>query len=96
MVKTIAALWNGSLEPVGKLGVNNDEMKDLEDILGRNIDKMEKLLNEEQKKIFKIYCDNVSQYLLVSSEQAFCDGYCLGTKITTEALIGAEDVANNF
>lgn len=93
MTKTIADLWNGNLEPVENLGINNGEMKDLEDTIGRLIERIEKLLNEEQKKMFEKYCDNVNRYLLVSSEQAFCDGYCLGTKITTEVLMGAEDVA---
>ncbi|MBQ6893544.1 MAG: hypothetical protein IJN48_04995 [Clostridia bacterium] len=90
MTETIAKLWNGNLEPVGNFGVNNDEMKDLEDIMGRCLEKIEKALNEEQKKIFQAYQDDVNEYILVATEQAFCDGYCLGTKITTEALMGAE------
>ncbi len=93
MTKTITELWYGNIEPVGKFGINNEEMKVLEDLMVKCIEKIEKLLSEEQKKIFKTYCDNVNEYVLVATEQAFCDGYCLGTKITTEALVGAEDVA---
>ena len=90
MKKTIAELWNGNLEPVENLGINNDEMKELENLIERCVEKIEKMLNEEQKKILKTYCDNVNEYILIATEQAFCDGYSLGTRITAEALIGAE------
>ncbi len=92
MTKTIAALWNGNLKPVGKSGINNNEMKELEDVIGQETDRIEGLLSEEEKRLFQAYCDNMNRYLLVSSEQAFCDGYCLGTKIMMEALLGAENV----
>ena len=92
MTKTIAQLWYGNIEPVNSLGYNNDQMKDLEDTNERIAEMIRKLLAEEGKGLFEKYCDNMNKYLLVSLEQAFCDGYSIGTKITTEALTAADNL----
>lgn len=92
MTKTIAQLWYGNIGPINSLGYNNDQMKDLEDTNERIAEKIRKLLAEEGKELFEKYCDNMNKYLLVSSEQAFCDGYCIGTKITAEAFAAADDL----
>lgn len=92
MTNTIAQLWNGNLEPVRNFGKNNSEIKQLQNLMRRNLDKLENSLNEEQKNQFANYCGCVEEYAILVSEQAFCDGFCLGTKIIVEALSGAEDI----
>ncbi len=86
MTKTIAALWNGNLDPVCCFGKNNSEIKQLETLMQKNLEKLEKSLDERSAKRFEAYTDCVNEYTLVVAEQAFCDGFCLGTKIVTEAL----------
>lgn len=92
MTKTIAQLWNGSLEPVVHSGKDNQEIKKLENLLSRHLNKLENELDEKSKKLFEKYHDCINEYVILISEQTFCDGFCLGTKITTEALTGAEQI----
>ena len=86
MEKIIAQLWNGNLEPVSHLEENNAEIRELVLLLQRNFDKLESILNEHQKDVFIKYNDCIQEYLILSTEQAFCDGFCYGTKLTVEAL----------
>ncbi len=92
MIKSIANLWNGNLEPISRFGKNNGEMKELERLIGKSEEKIEGILNEEQKKVIKNYTDLLNEYLIVSNEQAFCDGFCVGTRLFFEAFSGAQDL----
>ena len=92
MTKTIAQLWNGKLEPIRHLGKNNSEMKQLGDLMQRNLKKFEEILNEHQRELFEKSDTCISDYIVAISEQAFCDGFCMGTRIITEALTGAEQI----
>ena len=95
MTKMIAQLWNGNLEPVRHSGENNSEMRQLENLMLNNLEKLEAVLNESQKKIFGKYNDCFTEYMIVTGEQAFCDGFCMGTKIATEALTAAEQLTSD-
>lgn len=92
MTKTIAQLWNGTLEPVLHSGKNNIELKKLENLLNRHLKNLENELDEKSKALFEKYHDCINEYLIVISEQTFCDGFCLGTKITAEALTEADNM----
>lgn len=96
MTKTIAQLWNGNLDPIGCFGKKNLEIKQLEDLIRRNLRKLEDNLTEKQKEIFEKYYDCINEYTLIISEQAFCDGFCMGTKLSVEALTGAEQIEYNM
>ncbi len=90
MAQTLAALWNGNLAPVRHLGKNNKEILHLEDLIKRNVELLEQQLGDAQKKRWETYFMCVEEYFSLMTEQAFCDGFCLGTKLTAEALSGAE------
>lgn len=90
MSKTIAQLWNGNLDPVRYSGRTNQEMKQLEVLLQRNLDTLEEALNDPQKKLFEKYNTQMDEYLIVANEQAFCDGFCLGARMMAEAFSGSE------
>lgn len=92
MTKTMAQLWYGNLEPIRYLGKNNTEIKDLERLIERSLEKFDDNLNEKQKETFENYNDCINEYIIATSEQAFCDGFCLAIKIFTEALNGAEEI----
>lgn len=92
MLNTIMQLWNGTLEPISHLGLNNPDIRRLENLIQRNREKVEANLAESEKEIFEKYNDCINEYAILLSEQAFCDGFCLGTKITVEALTGAEEI----
>lgn len=90
MTKTIAQLWNGNLEPIRYFGKENPQIKDLEKLIQSNREKLEQNMNETEKEWFEKYSDCIGEYVDKLNEQAFCDGFCLGTKITTEALTSVE------
>lgn len=86
MTKTIATLWSGNIDPIRYLGENSYKIKRLEDLKERNSEKLDEVLDESAKRMFEAYTDCVNEYISLIAEEAFCDGFCLGTKITAEAL----------
>lgn len=92
MSHAIAELWRGSLNPVCGLGKNKAEMKHLEQLMRCHLGKLDKALDEDVKGVLERYNDCINEYIVMLSEQSFCDGYSLGSKITAEALIGAENM----
>ena len=90
MTKTISQLWSGNLDPITRLGMNNIEIDKMEKLMSDNYDKLKDKLNDETKEILEKYFDCINDYVLLISEQSFCDGFCLGTKISAEALVSAE------
>ncbi len=51
MTKTISELWNGNLDPVTRLGMNNTEIAKMEKLMSDNYSKLKSKLNDEQKEI---------------------------------------------
>lgn len=92
MTKTISELWSGNLDPISRLGMNNIEIAKMEKLMLDNYKNLKAKLNDEQKEILEKYYDCVSDYGLLISEQSFCDGFCLGTKISAEALVSVEQL----
>lgn len=92
MTKTISELWSGNLDPVMRLGMNNIEIDKMEKLMSDNYGKLKIKLNDEIKEILEKYADCVNDYVLLISEQSFCDGFCLGSKISAEAFVGAEQL----
>lgn len=83
---TIAQLWNGEIEPVLHLGKNDTEIKKLEELIRINFEKLEKSLDDPLKERLENYRDCLDEYTVLISEQAFCSGFCLGTRLTAEAF----------
>lgn len=92
MVKTIAQIWNGTLVPEADIKEDNPQIKELKILLERNRKHPEQSLNEKEKEIFEKYNDCVTEYIDIFGEQAFCSGFCLGAKITTEALTEQNEI----
>lgn len=89
-MKTIAKLWNGELEPVRYSGMNNRETKRLWGLTQKNFEELEHSIAE--KELLKRYDDRINEYIILTAEQAFCDGFSLGAKIVSEAINGAEEI----
>lgn len=90
MCKTIAKLWQGRVGLSVKFGSSNSEMKELETLMEKVLEELSKNLAGRSEELFRRYSCNVDEYLTLSNEQAFCDGFCFGTRIAMEALCGAE------
>ncbi len=95
MLSTIAELWNGNLEPILHLGENNSELKKTEGIMCRNYQKLEDALNDDLKPLLVKYFDSINDYVIAMSEHAFCDGFSLGSRISAESFLGAENLRGN-
>jgi hypothetical protein len=87
---TIAKLWNGNLEPIKYLGINNQEMHDLENLILSNYNHVIENADTKTKESFEKYKDCFEEYLSLICEQSFCDGYALGSRLLVEALTSAE------
>ena len=82
----ISELWYGNVTPLEAFGRNNPALRRVETLLLRNSVKVENLLEDEAKKQFQRYSESQTEYLVMSNEQAFRDGFCLAVKLITEAL----------
>ena len=88
MVKhTIEDLWYGNLAPGPNCGVGIQEMEQLSILLDRNREALQKTLNPEQKEILKKYTDCENDFCSLFAKQAFCDGFCLASRLMAEALL---------
>lgn len=92
MTPTISELWHGNLEPVCHSGKNNKDIKDSFRLKNRNLEKIQEVLNDSQKELLERYSESIDELMDLLMEQAFCDGYCIGTKLIAEALTGAENL----
>lgn len=90
MSKIISKLWCGAFETVGHSGVNNQEIKELIELLEKQYTKLTTDVDEKQKNEIEKFDLTHSEYASRLSEQAFCDGFCLASKLLIEALGGAE------
>ena len=95
MTNTIAQMWYGNIDPAQTFGMNDPEMRRLESLLSKNQDKLEQSIGEKDKELLEKYIDCVYEYVCTNCRQAFCSGYCMGAKLTAEALIGAEQITAN-
>ncbi len=92
MTSAIAQLWNGNVDPLQRFGRNNAEIRETERLMENSHEEMENLFNQTEKESFKKYSALVDEYLMLNSEQAFCDGFSLGVKLVTEALISVDEI----
>ena len=90
MGKIISKLWCGAFETAGHSGVNNKEIKELIELLEKQYTKLTTDVDEKQKNEIEKFDVTHSEYASRLSEQAFCDGFCLASKLLIEALGGAE------
>ena len=92
MSNTIEKLYEGKLKPLKSIGENNGEIRRMEHVIERNKNKIEEMLDDNSKAIFEKYVECINELLFLVSEQAFCDGFCLGTRILSESISGAEQL----
>lgn len=92
MSNTISRLYRGQIEPKNLLGNGNVEMRRTEILIEKNFNKLKENLNEDAKAILEKYEQCIDEYIALIGEQAFYDGFCLGTRILSEAVGGAESI----
>ena len=86
MLSTITELWRGNIAPLEHCGAQDAQANELVVLMERNSRELRKGLTEAQMETFQKYMDCCEEYWLYMTELAFCEGFCLGSKLTTEAL----------
>lgn len=87
MTQTISDLWNGNIAPYERCGMRDPDLKHLICLMERNRESLLKETTVQQQEIFEKYEDCSDEYLLRMTERAFCDGFCLASKLLTQALL---------
>ena len=87
MTQTILDLWNGNIAPVDRCGARDPEANRLIRQIEQSREHLGEGLTAAQKEIFQKYLDSSEDYLLRMLELAFCDGFCLGSRLAMESML---------
>ena len=86
MKKTISELWNGNLAPIQTFREHNPELQALEQQTQHKLDAFAEELTEPLQKRLESYNNSLTEYIVLLTERAFCDGFSLGLKLLSEAF----------
>ena len=86
----IAELWYGNLAPMENSGKGNSGFQRVTHLFLRNGQALEEALKGKEKELFSRYAASESEYLSLSNEQAFRDGFSVGVKLVAEALCATQ------
>lgn len=86
-MRTIDALWYGNVMPAEHSGQHNPQVKRLLALIVRNKENLDKELQDDQKRAFSVLMDNYDEYVYLLEKEAFCEGFCLATKLLAEAIL---------
>ena len=88
--KIIEDLFYGNIDPISRSGYNDPELRNMEASLCLKAEEIENSLCGEEKKRVLNLIKEYSEYVNALQKQSFCDGFSLGVRIASEALIAAE------
>ncbi len=91
-MKIIKELWRGNIQPIAKFGNSVSDITELEHIKERNHERLLKIIGDKNADILEKYTDCIDEYINSVCEQAFYEGFCVGTKMCSESLAGAEEI----
>ena len=87
MKNAIIDLWSGNIAPCEHCGSHDPELNQLICLMERNHDALCKYLTASQKDTLQKYIDCSEEYQQRMLELAFCEGFSLGSRLITEALL---------
>lgn len=87
MNQTIKDLWRSNLAPCDHCGSHDPELNHLVSLMERSREDLSKISTPQQRDIFEKYIDCADVYSLLMMEQAFCDGFCLVSRLLADALL---------
>lgn len=76
-------LWYGNIDPHESIPVD----KKLLSLMGRNREKLEETLTEQQKELLGKYDESINEMHSVAEFEAFSYGIRLGVQLTTAAFV---------
>lgn len=90
MSRIFIDLFNGNIELYSKVEDNDPRCKNLRRLMQRHLDTLEAKLREDERTVFEKYNECLNEYEYLITERAFCDGFCLATRIVAEAMCSSE------
>ena len=93
MKSTISQLWNGNLAPIQTFREHNPELQALEQHAQHKLDAFAEELTEPLQKRLESYNNSLTEYIVLLTERAFCDGFSLGLKLLSEAFFDQDPPA---
>lgn len=94
MTKIIEKIWKNEFELGANFGVNNRKLSSAERNMFQSREKLEKVLEDNQKKVYDEYIDFLEEVNCQSIDEAFCEGFSIGMRITVEALLYADKLSD--
>lgn len=88
MKKILDELWFGNINPTEQSYILTPEMKQLQELMWRNRDKLENSLSSEQKEMLEKYDDTLSEFNSLSDMQIFIYGFRLGGRFMLSVFDG--------
>lgn len=92
MNNSIAQLWNGNIAPINGLGKNNYEAEQLEELIDHILKGFGEGLTKQQEEQFEKLVNNANEYISMITQEAFCDGFSVGTKLIIDAMTRTENI----
>ena len=86
MKSILEELWFGNVCPDVMMGKMSEEEKELVKYITAHHEKLNSILNDEQKKVFEKYVDCQEKYSFHSDKEIFIYGFCLGARIMLEVM----------
>ena len=86
MKSILEELWFGNVCPDVMMGKMSEEEKELAEYITAHHEKLNSILNDEQKKAFEKYVDCQEEYSFHSDKEIFIYGFCLGARIMLEVM----------
>ena len=85
MKDTLIDLWNGRLMPCTN-GIPSEEMTELKNYIEKHFQKLYSKLNEDERQTLTKLEECQNDLIAAVREEAFVQGFSIGTKMMTEAL----------
>ena len=86
MKSILEELWFGNVCPDVMMGKMSAEEKELAEYITAHHEKLNSILNDEQKKVFEKYVDCQEEYSFHSDKEIFVYAFRLGARIMLEVL----------
>ncbi|MBQ4116715.1 MAG: hypothetical protein IJD37_05000 [Clostridia bacterium] len=94
MTKIIEKIWKDDFELESNFGVNNRKLRVSERNMFRSREKLEAILDDNQKKVYGEYIEYLEEMNRQSLDEAFCEGFSIGMRITAEALLYSDEMSD--
>ena len=80
-------LWYGNIDPCETILKGNKQFKNLLSLMGRNRDKLNDTLTDQQKELLEKYDDVINEMHSLAEVESFTCGFSLGIRLMMESVL---------